>query len=182
MDLTRIKNQIYPWVKRKINDDDVDNQNEITVDIPTRKLLADLVIIYVVDLGDRFEVLQQEQIPDQMSEQELYELAVNNLSNNVKFTLQTTNYGGYGLLAGGNHEAGAICLDYLWEFCSNKIGEDIIVSIPSKDMVLMVGASQKKQLIAMKNLSLKIIEGGDRTLTKHLFLYNKYLKQFSVYE
>lgn len=182
MNFDEIKDKIYPWIKKMINSESNDNQKEITVDIPEKSFLADLFIIFVVDSGDCFNVLQRSQMPEKMSEEELYELAVNNLANNIRFTLQPTNYGGYGIIADGNHEAGALCLNYLWEFCAEQIGENLIIAVPSKDMVLMVGQSQIEELNKMKILSSDIVRSGNKTLTEHLFLYSVEQRKFTVYE
>lgn len=123
-------------------------------------------------MGDSFEVLQNEQLLHSMTVDELYELSVNNLANNIQFKLAPATFGGYGILAGGDHEAGCLCLDYLWEHCANVIGENLIISVPCKDKVLMVGQSQTVELEKMKALFLDIISNGDRTLSKQLLFYD----------
>ena len=109
-------------------------------------------------------------------------MAIKNLENNIEFQLTPTDFGGYGILAGGDHEAGALCLDNLWEFCASQIGENLIVAVPAKDMVLMVGQSKTEALVKMKELSLNILQNGERTLTKHLLLYKAKDKTFTIYE
>ena len=181
MNFEEVKANIYPWIK-KIENDGASSDMEYVIDTPTKPFLADLVIFFVADMGNRFEILQQAHIPEDMTVDDLYALATQNLINNIEFKLTPTNFGGYGILAGGNHEAGALCLDYLWEICAGKIGENLIVSVPAKDMLLMVGASQTMEFAAMKSLSANILADRERTLSSHLFLYDMETKKFSVFE
>lgn len=177
-----VKDKIYPWIKKSLNDNDTHSNNAVLIDIPEKSLLADLFIIFVADMGEKFEVLQNEHLPNGMTIDELFELSVNNLSNNIEFKLSSTNFGGYGILAGGDHEAGCLCLDYLWEQCANKIGENLIISVPSKDMVLMVGQSQTEELEKMKAISFDIIKSGDKILSEQLLFYDKQEKRLMIYE
>ncbi|MDR1409479.1 MAG: DUF1444 family protein [Oscillospiraceae bacterium] len=182
MNLDEMKLKIYPWIKVTLGNAPDGQSKEYHADLLMKPFLADLVIMFAVDMGNRFELLQQSHLPEGMTLDALYDIAVQNLADNVKFELTPTSYGGYGILADGDHEAGALCLSYIWEFCADKIGEDVVVAVPSKDMVLMVGESQPEELAQMKALASKIIEGGERMLTRNLFLYSKSEKRFSVYE
>jgi uncharacterized protein YtpQ (UPF0354 family) len=182
MNFEEMKTQIYPWIKKSEQDSPEEASKVIKVDMPMRAFLADLLILFVADMGDHFEVLQWNQLPEGMTFDELYGIAVQNLTDNIDFKLSPANFGGFGLLAGGDHEAGALCLDFLWEFSANHIGENLIIAVPAKDMVLMVGESQTETLERMKQLSTEIIEGGDRTLTETLFFYDKDKKRLSIYE
>jgi len=180
MNFEEVTASIYPWIK-KIENDGASSDTGYVVDAPTKPFLADLVIFFVADMGDRFEILLRDHLPESMTVDELYRIALQNLNNNIEFKLTPTNFGGYGILAGGDHEAGALCLDYLWEFCAEKVGENLIVSVPAKDMVLMVGVSQTEALAAMKKSSVNIFANGERTLSSHLFFYDMDAKKFSVF-
>ena len=184
MNFSEIKTRIYPWIKLSMRDENnsSNSQQEWQIDMPMKPFLADLLIFFATDAGDRFELLQTSHMPEGMTVDELYALAVKNLSDNVEFQMTPTNFGGYGIIAGGDHEAGSLCFDYLWEFCAEKIGENLIVAVPAKDMVLMVGQSQTEALEQMKQVVSNILQSGNRTLTAHLFLYDVEKKAFSVYE
>jgi len=182
IDFNEMKNNIYPWVKKSLSEPP-DNETEIVLDVPEKALIADLFLLFVVDMGDVFHVLQQKDVPSHLTIDDLCALAVENLKNNITFRLAPAKFdGGYGLLAGGDHEAGALCLDDLWEDCAAHIGENLLVAVPSKDVVLMVGQSQANALEEMKTIALEIIKDGDRALTEHIFLYDVVRKKFTIYE
>ena len=182
MDFEQKKTQIYPWIKKAEQGGEGDAAAEFKLDLPMKPFLADLRIFFAADVGDRFEILQKSDVPEGMTVDELFDIARQNLNENVNFQLMPTNFGGFGVIAGGDHEAGSLCLDFLWEFCVNHVGESLIVAVPAKDMVLMVGQSQTEALEQMKQVSADILAGGDHTLTQHLFLFDAETKTFSVYE
>ena len=182
MNFEELKTQIYPWIKKSEQGGAGDAAGELRLDLLMKPFLADLCILFAADTGNCFELLQRSDLPDGMTTDELFDIALKNLADNVDFQLMPTNFGGHGIIAGGDHEAGALCLSFLWEFCVNHIGESLIVAVPAKDMVLMVGKSQTEALERMKQVSADIIAGGERTLTRHLFLFDAETKTFSLYE
>jgi len=180
IDFYEIKNDIYPWAKKSFSESF--DETAIVLDMPEKALIADLIVLFVVDRGDIFHVLQQEDIPADITIDDLYALAVKNLQNNITFRLTPAKCSGvYGLLADGNHEAGALCLDDLWEDCAKHIGENLLVAVPSKDVVLMVGQSQTDALKEMKKIALEIVKDGDGTLTEHILLYDIVQKKFTIF-
>ena len=181
-DLLKMQDQIYPWIKLAEQGADSGPRKEYVLDMPTKPFLADLMIFFVLDEADHFKILQTDHMPEGMTLDILYSIAVHNLSRDVEFRLVPTNFGGYGILAGGDHEAGALCLDALWEDCADNIGESLIVAVPAKDVVFMVGRSQTEALEKMKQAAADILRNGNRTLTSHLFLYDAEKKEFSLFE
>ena len=182
MEWENIKDKIYPWIKRRLNDSETENDRVLEIDLPEIEFFGDLVVLFVIDVGENFEVLQRSEVPENISDEELYEIACQNLARDVRFQVVQANYGGYGILADGDHEAGALCLGFIWDCCVDLIGEDLIVAVPAKDTVLITGKSQSAQLEDMKKLASDILSNGNRTLTRHLFLYSIETKSFSVFE
>jgi hypothetical protein len=72
--------------------------------------LGDLDIFYVADAGNNFQILLERDLPKDISKGELHHLGVDNLNRDIEFKLQKTNFGEHRLVAGGDHEAGSICL------------------------------------------------------------------------
>ena len=179
--------KIYPWVKVMLAD------NELSVDEKVMELdeqdspiilnwLGDLIITYVFDLGDSFRLLQARDLPDDVSRHKLHEIAVSNLGRDIKYELTDTNVGGFMLIAGGNHEAGAICLPGLWKWIAEHLGDDLIVAIPAKDVVLILRQKDTDKLEAFKELIVKIFLDGERLLSRVVFTYNRADEQWAFVE
>lgn len=176
-----IKDRIYPWVKAKSAGQGSESGVVVQVDIPTVPLVGDLFALFVVDRGDVVDIVQKSMIPEGMTAEELYEIARKNLVRDVKFNIvQNEESGYYGILAGGNYEACALCLDYVWEYFVNNIGENLVVAVPAKDMILIAGESNVNAIQAIKELTSEIYKSGENPLTNQMFSYDKATKKFAV--
>jgi uncharacterized protein YtpQ (UPF0354 family) len=180
------KDKIYPWVK-VVFEGDYDPRNTPVqleldnINLPINKSwLADLSVFYVVDEGDSFRVLAEKDLPVTISEDELHETAIANLNRDVTYTMQETNFGGYGLIAGGDHEAGSICLPGVWEWLSAHFNNNLIVAIPAKDLVWIVPENDTEGIDNLKIAVHEMFKVGDRLLTRHIFRFDKTTTKWSV--
>ena len=183
MSFDDIRDSIFPWIKVALPAGDAagDADGALSVDLVTMDFMADLVITFAVDEGDRFSLLQRADMPGDMDSDTLYALAKKNLTEQVEFNLTGTNYGGYGILAGGDHEAGALCLPFVWDAVASQAGEDLVIAVPARDCLFMATASDPDQVEAMKALARDILDHGERTLTDTLFLLDANTRAFSIY-
>ena len=181
MSFDDLREHIFPWIKAKHDAPEGETDGGVAVDLVIMDFMADLGITFAVDEGEYFSLLQWGDVPEGMDIDAIYTLAKKNLSEQVEFTLTGTNYGGFGILAGGDHEAGALCLDFIWDAVATQAGEDLVVAVPAKDCLFMARASDPEQIEAMTAISRDIVENGERTLTRTLFLFTAANRAFSVY-
>lgn len=188
MSFDELEDRIFPWIKAVEPDSAdgkaggvADEKGEVAADIVVMDFMADLVITFGVDEGEYFSLLRRGDVPEGMDDAALYALAKKNLAEQVEFNLTGTNYGGFGILAGGDHEAGALCLEFIWDAVARQAGENLIVAVPAKDCLFMALASDPGQIDAMMELSKDIFENGERVLTRTLFLFDAETREFSLY-
>ena len=179
--------KIYPWVKVMLADNELSSDEKVMEldeqDSPIiLNWLGDLIITYVFDLGDSFRLIQARDLPDDVTKHKLHEIAVSNLSRDIKYVLRETNFGGYLLIAGGDHEAGAICSPGLWKWIAEHLGEDLIVAIPAKDVVLILGQKDTDKLEAFKEFIVKVFLDGERLLSRGVFTYTRADEHWSFIE
>jgi uncharacterized protein YtpQ (UPF0354 family) len=124
--------------------------------------------------------LAEKDLPVTISEDELHETAIANLNRDVTYTMQETNFGGYGLIAGGDHEAGSICLPGVWEWLSAHFNNNLIVAIPAKDLVWIVPENDTEGIDNLKIAVHEMFKVGDRLLTRHIFRFDKTTTKWSV--
>jgi uncharacterized protein YtpQ (UPF0354 family) len=182
---TKHKDKLYPWIKVLLSENDLrlsENVVELKEDDQPvfKKWLGDLVINYVFDMGGSFQVLLNRDVPNTISADELHALAVENLNRDTKFTLHDTNFGGYMLTAGGNHEAGSICLPELWQWLTEHLGDSLVVAIPSKDLVLILPKTNTDKIENLKAFVQDIFKTGERLLTRNIFEYNKDTTEWTI--
>lgn len=146
-----IKDRIYPWVKESLIDHKALNGKFISdKDTPIVSFVGDLMIIFVIERGeDTYEILKDNMLPPDADIGAIYQIACENLAKNVKFVISNTLYGGYGIVADGHHEASSLCFKHIWSMCVDKLEDDLVIMVPSKDIVLFVPASNQDQIDAM---------------------------------
>ena len=179
-----IKHKIYPWVKEQLVDHKALNGKYISPkDTPIISFVGDLMIIFVIERGeDTFEILKDNMLPPEISIEEVYHIACENLVRDVKFVISNTMYGGFGILADGHHEASSLCFKQIWSMCVDKLGEDVIIMVPAKDMVLFVPASQQEQLKAMYDYGMEAYSRNRDHISTKLFRFTKAERELRTYE
>lgn len=179
-----IKNKIYPWVKEQLVDHKALNGKYISPkDTPIVSFVGDLMIVFVIERGeDTFEILKDNMLPPDVSIEEVYHIACENLARDVKFVISNTMYGGFGILADGHHEASSLCFKHIWSMCVEKLGEDVIIMVPAKDMVLFVPASGQEQLKAMYEYGLEAYSRNQDSISTKLYRFTKAEKELMEYE
>ena len=179
-----IKDNIYPWVKESLVDHAALNGKFISdKDTPIISFVGDLMIIFVIKRGeDKFEIVKDNMLPPETDMEALYQLACQNLVRDVEFVISNTMYGGFGILADGHHEASSLCFKHIWSVCADKIGEDLVIMAPAKDMVLFVPASNEKGIESMREFGEEAYERNKDKISKKLLLFKKAEKELVVYE
>lgn len=179
--------KIYPWVKVTFINDDAEDPSphiELTDDeSPIMKSwLGDLTIFYVADNGNYFQMLLERDLPSDISKEQLHELAITNLQRDIQFKIQETKFGAYGLLAGGDHEAGSICLPTIWNSLSEYFNDNLIVAIPSKDLVMMVPENDLDKIADLKISVHEVFKSCERLLTRNIFRFDKELLEWTIFD
>lgn len=107
-------------------------------------------------------------------------MALINLSREVEFELHKSHLGFYGLVAGGNHEAGAICLPGLWKQLATELNDNLVVVIPAKDLLFFSPEGDEAGILKMKESAAELFAKGERVLTKTIFKYHKETAEWGV--
>lgn len=175
------KDKIYPWIKVTF-DDTIPAQLHLKGEdeLILKEWLGDLMIFYVFDMGDAFQFIHQRDLPEQLTREQLHQIAVENLSRDIEYKLHDTNFGGYGLIAGGNHEAGSICLPDIWDWLADHLNDDLIVAVPATDLVMMAPANDTDTIDNLKIFVHQTFQNGEKLLTRNIFKFDKDSKQWTI--
>jgi len=179
MNFDEIKDKIYPWIKVVYEpDEEVPNSTqEIELKDEEQPImqnwLGNLAIFYAVDEGEQFSLILKRDLPQNISIEDLHEIATTNLDRDIEFTFNETGFGGHGLIAGGDHETGSLTLTGIWEWCADQIKDNLIVAVPAKDLIMMVPENDKVKVNSLKNFVTEIFKEGERLLTKQLYRFDK---------
>lgn len=162
-------NKVYPWVKHDTSAEE--RPAELTADVVTKDLIGDLLILYVEDRGTEFKVLFNKHLPEGTTKEKLYALSLTNLRRDVKFELQQPMPNTWMIIAGGDHEAGALCLPELWTKWAAERNGDLLVAPLSKDVVIFCAAADATGKEQLATLATRMQGKLDRPLTKKVLRY-----------
>lgn len=136
------------------------------------------IMIFMQDVGSTYAVLSYDNLPQDYTVEQLHEKAFSNLIRDVQYRYEETIESGvFGVLAGGDFEAEALCLN-IWNELCEMMNDDLLIAAPTKDMVLFVPASSKKKFRKMSKFAKKIYDDNlssspELIFTKDIFRYGR---------
>lgn len=148
---------------------------QVDIAIRTPPLSPPLAIAYAYDESDDDPVLRflssEEQRALSLSDDQLYKLAVSNMTSKVG-PLQLHSAENYHAFScGGLFEATLLLVDSVWERVERELtdGESIVAAVPAKDLLFFTSRSNERGLSELRELLAKIAADGNLTLSRHLF-------------
>lgn len=178
------RTKVYPWVKVVFPSEGPSERTEHVITGETfpinRPLIGDLSEFLVLDRGHSFEVIFDQDIPADMAKDEMFALARKNLARDVEFKFDSWAPDFAMIVAGGNHEAGALCVPALWDEQSKRLGGDLLVAVLAKDVVIFALAESEGGVSELKATIERTKGKLDRPLSNMLFLYHAASSQWSL--
>jgi len=130
----------------------------------------ELVVVYALDDPNRMRYLTTQE-DFGLSRAELRALAVENLKRVLpKIELRGDDEVML-MSAGGNYEASLLLIDDIWSSGQVKVNGDIVVAIPTRDVLLVTGSRNRAGLKRVRELAAKFVSQGPYELTDTLFRY-----------
>jgi uncharacterized protein YtpQ (UPF0354 family) len=130
----------------------------------------ELVIVYAQDDPNRMRYLTTQE-DFGLSREELRSLAIANLKR-VLPKIEMGRVGDVALMsAGGNYEASLLLIDDIWSSGQIQVNGDIVVAIPTRDVLLVTGSRSRSGLKLVRELTAKFKAQGPYELTDTLFRY-----------
>jgi len=140
-----------------------------------KKIAGDLVCFYAVDKGKYLSLINKNNLPSELTFEELDELAKENLINKYSKKIKTheTNFGGLGISCGGDYESSFLLINEVLDILAEELGENIIFGVPSKDIIVFINGNDPKALDGLKKMIEEIHKNGEKLLSKKLYSYQK---------
>ncbi len=132
----------------------------------------DLVILYAEDSPRNIRYLGPKDLEQaNIQRSELRALACTNLKRLLpKIDRHGTN-GLYMITAGGDYEASLLLLDSIWRGGQMEVKGDVVVAIPTRDVLLVTGSEDPQGIDKVKQMVKQASKGGPYRLTQKLFVY-----------
>lgn len=168
-DLTKI----FPVIKISQSTDSITFNFKNNDEPVFRKFAGDLLCFYGIDMGTHFSLILKKQLPEDISLEELDELAHKNLVKGYrkKIEMHETDFGGIGLTCGGDFEASLITINGVLDIMVEELGINLILAVPAKDFILFVNGDDQKAIDGLKQMISEIHKDGENLLSKKLYIY-----------
>nr|WP_294468351.1 hypothetical protein [uncultured Sellimonas sp.] len=180
----KYKDRIYPWVREiPAEESGWKSEGYSPDDTPLLSFADGLMTVFVIRRGEEsFDVLKDSMMPEGMTVEELYQTACENLARDVEFVFSNTLFGGFGVIADGIHEASALCLRHIWDVCTEKLKDDVVIMAPSRDLLLFAPKSDDKVIQSMIQFGEQGWARSEHRLTRRLYQYSRERKELTGYE
>lgn len=134
-------------------------------------LNGQLYVIYAVDTGKSLAYLPPSRInPSGLPMESIRKQAVDNLMTLLpELTIQGQD-GIYLVSADGTYEASLLLFDHLWTPENFEIDGEIVVAIPSRDILIVTGSQAPENLLKMQLSSQEVCRKSSYALTNDMFI------------
>jgi uncharacterized protein YtpQ (UPF0354 family) len=132
----------------------------------------DLIILYAEDSPKNIRYLGPKDLElAKIQRSELRALACANLKRLLPKIERHGANGLYMITAGGDYEAGLLLLDSIWSGGQMDVKGDVVVAIPTRDLLMVTGSQNPQGLEKMRQMVQEASTGGSYRLTQKLFVY-----------
>lgn len=132
-------------------------------------LAGDIWIVYALDLPDSMKTLNAETMQQLgLTIAELRPLACENLRH-ILPEIEYHHSDSWCLItAGGDYVASILLLDEVWEEIEGTVDGDIVVAVPSRDVLLFTGSRSKEGIQYLRYQARDIEQYGDHVISQTL--------------
>jgi|SRR5690606_4014592 len=173
-DFKKISSKIFPVIKVE-GGGNTTSYIEFTDETQPvfKKIAGDLLCFYGIDRGTHFELILKKQLPESVDLEKLHGIAEENLQKEYRkqIELHETNFGGYALSCGGEHEAALITIGGVLDIMVEELGENLVFAVPAKDLIFFVNGNNPEEIKSLKNIIEEVHQDGERLLSKKLYTY-----------
>ena len=180
------KNKIIPVIKDAGYIDEMTttlNQNNKAnepVSLVYEKYNDKLVIVYAEDGENGIAYFTAERFKESgLNKDSLFSLAMKNLDSVLPKIEILGDKSYYMITAGGTYEASLILITDIWTKENMQVNGDIIIAIPTRDLLLVTGSKDPDGIKKMRSVAKEAWETGPYQLIPDLFYWNG--KKFESY-
>lgn len=165
------KDQVVPVIKTQLYIDEllkISGQEE--VNILFERYNSELYIFYARDLENSISYISKEDAVEFNIElSTIRGLSVENLLNRVSIERHGEN-GYYMITAGGDYEASLILANSIWTKENFQVDGNIVIGIPSRDVVLITGSENDTGIETLGNKITEIYNSGSYVVSDKLYI------------
>lgn len=140
----------------------------------TEDFNQDLVIVYAEDSPQSIRYIGPKDLETaKIGRGDLRKLACANLEKLLPPIQRHGGKGSYMITAGGTYEASLLLLDSIWTDGKLDVQGDIVVAVPTRDLLIVTGSKDAAGLEKTRKVALNAAQKGSYRLTPKLFVYRR---------
>jgi len=137
-------------------------------------LNEDLIVLYAEDSPKNIRYFSpNDLIKAQIDRKNLRSLACENLKKVIPNIERHGENGLYMMAAGGDYEASLLLFDGLWNGMQKEVQGDVVVAIPTRDLLVVTGSDDAEGIKRMKKIIADATAKGSYRLTQKMFVYRE---------
>lgn len=171
------KNSIVPVIRSFKYLEDLESVNHgdtaLAELIYYEKYNDDLIILYAEDTEYNVRYLNETDIDTlQIGKDTLQHFAFGNLRKILPEVEIVGANGNFSIVAGGIYETSLILSNSMWNKTNFPVDGDIVIVIPTRDMVYVTGSNNKEHISELAVLARQDFENENYQVSPHLYRYN----------
>ena len=140
------------------------------------RFMDSLIGLFVQDVGSAYTYITYDMLPEGTDVAELERMAFDNLSADITYkSVESKEQGVFGIIAGGNFEAESLCINNIWKEVSEDLNDDLVICVPTKDIVYYTKANDKKLRNKMLKMADEMFERNRKETPQLLFSKDVYI-------
>ena len=132
-----------------------------------------LGVFYAMDLGNRYQLLQNRHLTDDITREALHAAALKNMAAEVADRTEVNGdpVNMMMLTNGGNFEAAMLLADGLWENLRDVLKDDVCVAVPARDLLFIAGRNNPVGREALRAMVRKFFDEQEThgLLVRHIY-------------
>ena len=179
------RRKIYPRIKKNLAKDPLKEVSlmepygpaaEYPDNLIMIRFMDSLIGLFVQDVGSAYTYITYDMLPEGTDVAELERMAFDNLSADITYkSVESKEKGVFGIIAGGNFEAESLCINSIWKEVSEDLNDDLVICVPTKDIVYFTKANDKKLRNKMLKMADEMFERNRQETPQLLFSKDVYI-------
>ncbi|SMX33657.1 DUF1444 family protein [Octadecabacter ascidiaceicola] len=147
-------------------------ENDGSLGLYSEPFVGDMVRVYAIDYPDYVAYVTKDHFDDGLTVDTLHAVAARNLSRKIEGT-EFQQHGDIILVVNdGFYESSLVVDNALWESFSEQLGDDIIMAVPARDLLMFTPASAGESVAFMNDYRDEIIADGAHPLSALSYIWN----------
>lgn len=136
--------------------------------------VGDLVIVFALEMPSSIRSLTRatrNELP--VADRELLNRASTNLLDHIQNISRWDGEAVTMLTAGGQYESSLMLVDALWEELEVQVSGELVVAVPSRDVLLFGGTGNPDTLPALRQAIARVQEDGGYLVSEHVYRWTR---------